>query len=273
MESALGDVLSIVVLLALVEAATAGALNPAKMLGTIMASLLMAALIGLAGGAAWLLVLNKVRQFPNSAFTTLAMVFILYGVADEMGFSGAITALAFGATLTNYEHIGFTKLKMFQGREVGQINETDMSFFMEVLFLLKTFFFVYLGMSIRFEDIRLIGWAAALCAIVYLARVIIVRFTLIRENVSWRDLAWTSMMVPKGLVAAVLAGIPVEQGLEGAQTVRNFTYMVVLISICLTAVAIPLVDKGWIGSIFRAIFSHKQATSDEAGEGVALPAN
>lgn len=275
MESALGDVLSIVVLLALVEAVAVGALNPAKMLGTIMASLLMAGLIGLAGGAAWLLVLNKVRQFPNTAFTTLAMVFILYGVADELGFSGAITALAFGATLTNYEHIGFTKLKMFQEREVGHIDETDVSFFMEVLFLLKTFFFVFLGMSIRFEDLRLIGWAAAFCAVVYLARVIIVRFTLIREEVSWRDLAWTSMMVPKGLVAAVLAGIPVEQGIEGAQVVRNFTYMVVLISICLTALAVPLVDKGWIGAIFRAIFSHKQAPEedDSGNPDVALTAH
>jgi NhaP-type Na+/H+ or K+/H+ antiporter len=258
MESALGDVLCIVILLGLVEGAAAGSVQPARIIGTIVASLLMAAIIGCAGGVAWVLVLNKVRQFPNTAFTTLAVVFILYGVADELGFSGAIAALAFGATLTNYDHFGLSKLKAFQGRDLARIEQTDVSFFMEILFLLKTFFFVYLGVSIRFEDVTLIGWAAVFCAAVYAARLLIVRFALIGESISWQDLALTSIMVPKGLVAAVLAGLPVDRGIDGALAVRNFTYMVVLISICWTAVFIPFTEKRPLGSFYRWIFRDKQ---------------
>lgn len=271
MESALGDVLCIVILLGLVEGAATGEVKPLKMVGTILSSLLMAGGIGVVGGIAWLLVLNRVRQFPNTIFTTLAMVCILYGVADELGFSGAITALAFGATLTNYPHLGLQRLAAFRERDIATIGETEVSFFLEILFLLKTFFFVYLGLSIHFEDWRPIAWAAGFCAAVYLARALIVRFALKDENVSWQDLALTSLMVPKGLVAAVLAGIPVDRGIAGAIEVRNFTYMVILISICLTAVMIPLVDRGVTGRVYRVWFGNRQRIGD--GEPPALRAH
>jgi NhaP-type Na+/H+ or K+/H+ antiporter len=251
MESALGDVLCIVIVLGLVEGASAGAVQPVKIIGSIVASLLMASIIGCAGGIAWLLVLNKVRQFPHTAFTTLAVVFIIYGVADELGFSGAIASLAFGATLTNFDQMGLTRLAIFRERDVAQLDEADISFFGEILFLLKTFFFVFLGVSIRFEDLGLAGWAAVLCAAVYGARFVIVRFALKDEPLAWQDRALTSVMVPKRLVAAVLAGIPVERGIEGAVVLRNFTYMVVLLSICWTAVVIPLAERMPLSGLFR----------------------
>jgi NhaP-type Na+/H+ or K+/H+ antiporter len=266
MESALGDVLCIVILLGLVEGAVAGSVQPLKIFGGILASLLMAGLIGILGGIVWVLVLNRIRQFPNTIFTTLAMVCILYGVADELGFSGAIAALAFGATLTNYEHLGLRRLPQFREREVATLSQTDVAFFMEILFLLKTFFFVYLGVSIRFEELSLIGWAALFCAVVYLLRLVIVRVVMTKDNVSWQELALTSLMVPKGLVAAVLAGIPVDRGLEGAVVVRNFTYMVILISICLTAVMIPLIDKAPVRSIYRVLFGDRQRIPSAADE-------
>lgn len=262
MESALGDVLCIVILLALVEGAAAGGVKPFKMVGTILSSLLMAGLIGVVGGVAWLLVLNRVRQFPNTIFTTLAMVCILYGLADELGFSGAITALAFGATLTNYQHLQLHRLAIFREGDIGSINQTDVSFFLEVLFLLKTFFFVYLGVSIHFEDWASIGWAALLCGVVYLARLVIVRVFLTKEDVGWQELAVTSVLAPKGLVAAVLAGIPVARGIEGAAAVQNFTYMVILISICLTAVAIPVADTALVGKLYRTIFNNRKRTAE-----------
>jgi potassium/hydrogen antiporter len=258
MESALGDVLSIVILLGLLESAALGGLRPWKMAGDIISSLVMAAMVGGLGGILWILVLNKVRQFPNTAFTTLATVFIVYGVADELGFSGAIAALAFGAMLANYELLGLRRLKLFQGLDLGRIEQTDVDFFMEILFLLKTFFFVYLGLSIRFENIGLAGWALVLGAAAFIARVAIVRMALYRENVSWHDLAITTAMTPKGLVAAVLAGIPVAAKVEGALAVQNFTYMVIVLSICWTALVVVLSDKEPAARLFRAVYGNKQ---------------
>lgn len=262
MESALGDVLCIVILLGLVEAAALGSLHAGKMIGSIFASLVCAGIIGMIGGFVWLAVLNTVRQFPNSTFTTLAFLFILFGVSDMLGFSGAIAALAFGATLTNHRQMDFLHQRKL---ELGAIRESDVDFFMEILFLLKTFFFIYMGVSIRFTDLRLIAIAAVFTLAVFLLRIPIVRIVFPRGSVDWKDSALMTFMVPKGLVSAVLASIPVERGLPGAEVIRDFTYMVVLLSVCLTAVLIPLSHTPLLAPFYRRIFGSPVTTVTEAG--------
>ncbi|MBI2685282.1 MAG: cation:proton antiporter [Acidobacteria bacterium] len=255
MESALGDVLCIVLLLGLVEAAALGSLHAGKMIGSIFASLVCAGAIGTIGGFVWLAVLNTVRQFPNTIFTTLAFLFILFGISDILGFSGAIAALAFGATLTNHHRLEFLhNHHLLRDRELGAISETDVDFFLEILFLLKTFFFIYMGVSIRFTGMRLIGIAAVFTVAVFLLRIPVVRFVFPRGSIAWKDATLMTFMVPKGLVSAVLASIPVERGLVGADVIRDFTYMVVLLSICLTAVLIPLSELPPFSRFYRWLF-------------------
>lgn len=255
LESALGDVLSIVILLGLVEAAALGSLHAGKMIGSIFASLVCAGIIGIIGGFVWLTVLNAVRQFPNTNFTTLAFLFILFGASEMLGFSGAIAALSFGATLTNHHRMEFLRNhQLFRHRELGVINDADVDFFMEVLFLLKTFFFIYMGVSIRFTDLRLIGIAAIFTFAVFILRVPLVRLVFPRGAIDWKDAKLMTFMVPKGLVSAVLASIPVERGLEGAAGLRDFAYMVVLISVCLTAILVPLSETTFLSRFYQRIF-------------------
>jgi NhaP-type Na+/H+ or K+/H+ antiporter len=258
MESALGDVLSIVILLGLVQAAVSGQMAPARIVGSVVASLTMAAAIGIVGGVGWLLVMEKVRQFPNTAFTTLAMVFILYGVADELGFSGAITALSFGATLTNHRNLTWARFRALTDSRLGRLEEQDIRFFLEILFLLKTFFFVYLGVSIQFSNRRVLLWSLVFCAVVYVARMIIVRLLVPRAGARWTDLSLVSILVPKGLVSAVLAGIPVDAGIAGADVLREFTYMVVLSSVTLTAVLVPVVERRPLAAFYHWLYAAPQ---------------
>jgi NhaP-type Na+/H+ or K+/H+ antiporter len=258
MESALGDVLCIVILLGLVQAFVSGQMAPARIVGAVISSLFMASVIGVLGGIGWMLVLNQVRQFPNTAFTTLAAVFILYGVADELGFSGAITALAFGATLANHRLFSATGWELFSESRLARIEHGDMSFFLEVLFLLKTFFFVYLGMSIHFKDLNLLLWAGVFCGVVYTLRLLVVKVTFSGSEANLHERSLASVMVPKGLVSAVLAGIPVDAGIPGAEAVQEFTYMVVLWSIFATAVLIPLQDRSLLRPFYRWVLGGEE---------------
>lgn len=269
MESALGDVLCIVLLLGLVEAAALGSLHAGKMIGSIFASLVCAGIIGMLGGFVWLAVLNTVRQFPNTTFTTLAFLFILYGVSDMLGFSGAIAALAFGATLTNHHRMEFLRNhKFLRDRELAAIQDSDVDFFMEILFLLKTFFFIYMGVSIRFTDLRLIGVAAVFTLAVFLLRVPTVRAVFRGSTLDWKDATLMTFMVPKGLVSAVLASIPIDRGLAGAEVIRDFTYMVVLLSVILTAVLIPLSETPVLARFYQWIFGVPVTAVTEAGPGM-----
>ncbi len=237
LESALSDVLCIVGVFTLLQLHIQGGVEPGRVVGSVLAALIFAAVIGAVGGIGWLMVLGKVRDFPNTISSTLAYVFIVYGVTEQLGFSGAIAALAMGITFTNFEKFGLHRLRNID-RDIVPLNEMDFVFYREAVFLLKTYFFVYLGISIHFGEARVAIVAITMVVLVFAMRLALTRFTLHDPAYSLRDAAITSMMVPKGLAAAVLAALPLQYGVAGGGVIRDITYMVVLVSISLTALLV-----------------------------------
>ena len=144
-ESSVNDVLSIVITIALVQAYTLGEFAIATVSGDLIASFLVALVFGIVGALIWSILLNKIHAIKNAIFTTPAFVFVIFGVVETIGFSGAIAALAFGITIGNIETIRFPFFKTLTVKEPVGLNETERVFFSEIAFLLKTFFFVYLG--------------------------------------------------------------------------------------------------------------------------------
>ncbi|MDP4028597.1 MAG: cation:proton antiporter [Gallionella sp.] len=238
LESALTDVLCIVGVFALLQVYTQGGVEPGRLVGGVLAALIFAAIIGVLGGIGWLLVLGKVRDFPNTISSTLAYVFIVYGVTEQLGFSGAIAALALGITMTNFEQFGLNRIQSLSSKSIEPLNEMDRVFYRESVFLLKTYFFVYLGISIHFGAAQLAFVAVAMTVLVFVMRTGLTRVVYRNPAYTLRDSAITSMMAPKGLAAAVLAGLPLQYGVVGGEIIRDTTYMVVLVSISLCALLV-----------------------------------
>jgi NhaP-type Na+/H+ or K+/H+ antiporter len=259
-------VLTIILLLALMESAKSGQLDPARLVGHIFASLLCAGLIGVVGGVGWLMLMNAVRSAPNTAFTTLAFTFVLYGLTDILGFSGAIAALAFGVTLTNHELMGLRRLPFLRGRKFGELAHFDHAFLNELLFLLKVFFFIYLGVSIRFTEVWLALVALATVLAVYVVRLVTVKMVSGGAAVEWGEASLMSALAPKGLVSAVLISIPVAAQIEGAERARDYTYFVVLLSIVVTAVLIPLTTRAPVSRFYQWLYGSQPK---EIGDGFA----
>lgn len=237
LESALTDVLSIVGVFALLRIYAEGGVDPGALLGSVLASLIFAAAIGMLGGIGWLLVLGKLRDFPNTISSTLAYVFIIYGLTEMLGFSGAIAALALGITLVNFNTFGLARTRNLDD-QLTTLKKIDLTFYREAVFLLKTYFFVYLGISIHFGEVHLALVAVTMVLLVFGMRLLLTRLLFRAEVYSLRDAAITSMMAPKGLAAAVLATLPLQYGVEGGEVIRDVTYMVVLASITLTALLV-----------------------------------
>jgi NhaP-type Na+/H+ or K+/H+ antiporter len=237
LESALTDVLCIVGVFALLQVHIQGGVEAGRVIGSVLAALVFAAVIGVVGGIGWLLVLGKVRDFPNTISSTLAYVFIVYGFTEFLGYSGAIAALALGVSLTNYEKLGLHRFRRIDSK-IEPLSEIDHIFYRESVFLLKTFFFIYLGISIRFGAVYLAFVALGTILLVYAMRLGLMRFIYRDPGYSLRDTAITSMLAPKGLAAAVLATLPLQSGVAGGETIRDMTYMVVLVSITLSALLV-----------------------------------
>lgn len=253
LESAISDVLCIVVALALLETFHVDEVRVGFVVWKIISSFVFAAAMGWLGAMVWSMLLNRVRTIRNTLFTTPAFVFILYGVAEIFGFSGAISALAFGITLANIEIFNISFLKRFVANKPISLNETERVFFGEIVFLLKTFFFIYIGLSIQLHNIWALMFGLLITIIIYFIRIPVVNIS-IRRPFSTTDLTMMSVLVPKGLAAAVLASIPMQQGIEGGEFIRDITYAVILISIVFSSVLVPLVEKSaYVRSIYGLI--------------------
>lgn len=247
LESAFSDVLCIVFAWAFMEAMQKGALNVGQVLGDIISSFILSSIIGLIAAIFWSYILDKVRHVKNSILTTPAFVFIVYGINEWLGFSGAIAALAFGIGMANMDYFyssGLFVKKIFKSQP-AQLNDTEKQLFSEVVFLLKTFFFIYIGISIRLNELRPILIGFIITVVLFVLRILIVKLSFHGKSseIPIEDKVFMSGIVPKGLAAAVLATIPVQYGMAGGETIQNIVFAVILFSITFTSVLVPILER------------------------------
>ena len=248
LESAISGMMAIVITLAFIEGFKMGNVSVPSMVGRVLASVIVSLIIGLAGGIFWSSMMDRIRKLENSMFLTPAFVFVMYGVTDLIGFSGAIASLTFGLVLGNPEYFQLSFVRKLKLGGMSPLMDNEKSFFKEFVFILKTYFFVYIGISIPFTNAWAFLYGAIIAAVLYL-----VRFLLIvivgRENTPEERLS-VSILIPKGLIAAVLASIPEQVNLAAGTTiiphaslVKQITYAVIFCSIIFCSILVLLTSK------------------------------
>jgi len=243
LESALSDVLCLVVGLALLEGMKMGAIDIKAVGNKMWKAFLFAAIIGLGGGFIWSLVLNKIRGIKNSMFTTMAFLFVLYGIVELLGLNGGIAALLYGIVLGNCHKIGGSKAyqSIFRITSEG-LNDDEKKFFSEIVFLLQTYFFVYVGINLQFGTFTSYLIGAVLVGLIIIARPLGVKLIADRKSPT-SEVAIMSVLTPKGLVPAVLASIPFQLGLPYGNELMDMGYAVVLFSIIICSVLVIILSK------------------------------
>ena len=283
LESALTDVLSIMLVLACIQVFYEGEINIGMTIGSVLSAFTFAALMGVGGALLWSRFIRYIRRIKDSIFTTPAFVFVIYGVAELLGFNGAIAALSFGITMANIETFKNFIFRKIMGGQGNKFSEAELVFFNELSFLLKTFFFVYIGMSIVFENVKALIVGVIFTGVIYIVRLFIAKFAA-PKTANLYDKSIISMMTPKGLAAAVLATIPemavrmkyaeilefcevAQKALGEAVMIKNITYAVVLFSVILTSVLIIASDKSKkLSGFYSAFFGEKFKKSQNENE-------
>jgi len=247
LEAAIGNVFSIVLALALLEAIKSNHLDFGTLFGQIFASFILATLIGLVGSIFWALILDKVRTIKYSVLTTPAFVFIIYGINEWMGYSGAIAALAFGIGMANIDGIYDDWLHKAIRKRPANLNDTERSLFSELVLLLKTFFFVYVGMSIQLNSWQPIVIGLGITAMLFILRIPVVQIAISKKyEIPKQERRYMSAIDPKGLTAAVLAtqAVAYIPDLEMGFFIRNVVFSVILFSIVINSILIPIIARG-----------------------------
>lgn len=242
LESALSDVLCLVVGLTLLEGMAIGEVSVTAVFSKMWKAFLFAILLGLAGGFVWSVLIKLIRSIKNSMITTLAFVFILYGVVELLSLNGGIAVLSFGIFLANVDLVNSNRVfrKIFNFETSG-FNDNERNFFAEVVFIMQTYFFVYVGICIQFGSVWTYATGFLIVLLIILMRVPAIRiFT--GKSLAGVEKSVMSVMSPKGLVPAVLASIPLQRGLPHAGTILDLGYSIVLFSIVVSSVLVIILS-------------------------------
>jgi NhaP-type Na+/H+ or K+/H+ antiporter len=256
LESAITDVLCIIGTFGIASGIAEGqGVETRGLMEGALFSFIVALLFGIACGLVWSIVLGFMRKLDSAMFTTLAFALIVYGVAELLGISGAIASLSLGITMGNISgkepdpdaHDRTRKKKFLR---FVALSGAERVVYQEVVFLLKAFFFFFLGLTVELGDF--VSWNG-ICALVLACVVLVPRYPAIRylfpKKTSNREalLAWA--MVPRGLAAVVLATVPSQYGIEGANDLAQTVTMTVFLNITLVAVLVFLVERGWLDGV------------------------
>jgi NhaP-type Na+/H+ or K+/H+ antiporter len=253
LESAIADVLSIVIFLMILDVYLLGTVDLRIMAGKLIASLFMAVILGVLAGVFWSSIYHRLGNI-KSIFLTPAFLLIVYGVVDSIGYSGAIAALAFGITLGNLDSFKISHI-FPAAHDIPQVelNATEKLFLAQLVQLFKTFFFIYIGLSIHFTNAESFIIAGVIVIALFILRIIVVYLSLSRSIPAW-DASVIAIMIPKGLAAAVLAGIPLQFGVFGGSFIETTTYAIILFSIVICSVFVILLERTGFKKVYGFFF-------------------
>lgn len=232
-----------------------------NVLWQFFSALIMALIIGVGGAFLWSFIVNKIPYLKSTKFSTPAFLFILYGGAEYLQFSGPLTALSFGVAIGNLHYLepGFIK-KIVPNQNIV-LPQAEKDFFAELIFLLRIFFFVFIGISIQIERLDWLAWSALITAALIFVRLLLVKL-LIHPSAPVADKAAISIMIPKGLGAAVVATLPMQHGLPDGFILQSIGFGIILFSTLYCVLLYFLLSTGISMPLYQKFFGQSKSSSD-----------
>lgn len=251
LESAFTDVFAIIAFLAVLEMTISKTYSLSSLLFGFGAKPFLS--IGLGMGSAFLWAVFK-KIFPRlvaMSFAGEAWSLLTYGVIEWMQFNGPIGILVFGFVLANLSLLP-KSLGFFLN--FTPVTDKEMLLLKEVSFLLRTFFFLYLGVIMQLASFSVFMWAVFLTILIFVTRYISVRTVFSPKKFPFFDSLMACGMGPRGLACAVLATLPLSKGLSHGLWIQNVIFYVVLISIIVTSVFVIFGPLSFFQKMFRGFF-------------------
>ncbi len=236
-ESAFTDALCIVGVLTVIDYLTNPGTDLLMIFKNIVGSISIGLLVGLLIGLIWIYFLKKLSSEESLIqyfyVFTLSLVIFLYVFVDFFGGASAIAVFAFGLVLGS----GVLLNKIFKtnfyslDKDIVVINK-------QLAFLIKSFFFVLIGMLFVFI-VKSFIVALILALFLFIARYLVMNtFSQTRSlESSQKNLLY--LFAPRGLAAGLLA-ISVTQlnVIPGSSEFKNIVFSVIIITVIVSTIAL-----------------------------------
>ena len=235
-ESAITDILATIIAFIMFAAILTGEFSIDTLGETIGRAVGVGLLLGLGVGIPWMYITTKLGNAQHGYMLTLGILFVLFFLANTFGESGALTALVFGLMLGNKDRL--SRIFKFKVRMI----EPDDSMHSQLTFLVRAFFFVFVGLLASFGQIEYMVFGIIATIAIYISRIFITKSTL-TKRFSRLDKKVTQVMIPRGLAAAVLATLPLTLGLPNADAYPQIVFFIILSSVIITTIGLGSAKK------------------------------
>lgn len=238
-EASLGEVFAVLTVGILLDLPAHGQSVLRSIFREFLSEIAVALLLALLVGFVWSRLLPKLSKQPFWQVLTFSVVLLLYAGTEAVEASGLIAVFGFGLTLANFTTVGQPLVEATFGLAApGEEPHLQiLAFHSELAFLVRTFFFVLIGVIVDLAG--LVDYVLPAIAIVgglFLARLAAVH----ASRWAWQEVKpleseLALWMLPRGLITAVLAIQVVEKRGELFSFLPALAFAVILMT-CLVVV-------------------------------------
>ena len=209
----------------------------ASIINHILASLGISIMLAALSGLVWSRFMGYFSKQNLAYMLTLGFILLLYTLTDFLGGEAAITILAFGILLGNSKILAaksqpiLAKLNSTLNIEKFELDEVVKKINAELTFLVRTFFFVFIGLLF---DFTLFTNEVLLMAVAFLAVFFISRFTTVNlvrplsPSLRSAHVSSTLGLIPRGLATAVMAFIVLDSRVITSESLLPVVFAVIL---------------------------------------------
>ena len=205
----------------------------------IFNSFLSAIAIGIIAGLLLAPLVYRAKKMEFHYSLIIGLLFLIYAFAESISSSGAITVFVTGIMMANSEKILKT---IIPDKNIVWLQDVSQTHSL-ISFLIRSFFFVFLGAIVSISDFGALIIGITIALLVFSARIGYVKLLAAKQKLPAFDRHVMSVMVPRGLSAAVLATIPFSKGIIEAQLFVDIVFTIIIASIVISTIGITLAQR------------------------------
>ena len=248
LESALTDVLCVVLTVACLDIARSGTTDPAGAGMALFRSFGIGIVVGGIAGILALLVLRRLRKSQHAYPLILGSLLVLYVVIDFLKGSAALGILTVAVLVGNAPELS----KAVGLAKKASLSENVENVHDQIAFFIKSFFFVFIGAMLS-PPFSLLALGAFLGVLLLLARIPAVQVATLGSSHSKAAKGLITVSMPRGMAAGVLAIMPAAvmrdtpsgpvPALPGTEELPVVVFAAVFMTILIFAVGFPLMKR------------------------------
>ncbi|MFB3889782.1 MAG: cation:proton antiporter [Candidatus Bathyarchaeia archaeon] len=237
--SLLDDPIVLISTLTILNYILLGQTNAQDIAIALSSNIAISLLLGVGLGLLWLNLLYFFRKEKYTYTFTLAALFVVYVLTEILGGTGVIAVFVFALFIGNYKSvIDALKLKL-PTDDLARLKKLIGDFHTELAFMVRSFFFTFVGIIYIFTGFTELLIALACVALLHVTRYISVKVMTFRSPMA-TDIPVIGWIIGKGAAAAAMSTLPLVYNLPFPATLTSIALSVILFG-NITSIVLPFI--------------------------------